>query len=160
MEIKKISKKFGEQIILIDDSDFELIKDYSLSLFKYRNNLYIRTSWINGKRFLLHRFIMNAPDNLMVDHINHNTLDNRRSNLRICTNQENRQNSIKHKISKRCKYKGVYRMSDEGKYYATIRFENKNIYLGTFENIIDAAKSYNKSAIEFFGEYANLNKIE
>jgi hypothetical protein len=95
---------------------------------------------------------------MIVDHINGNTLDNRKLNLRICKNEENVRNQ---KLSKRNKtgYKGVSYNKRLEKFCATIRFKNKTICLGHFENKIDAAIAYNNSAIKYFGEFSKLNEI-
>ncbi len=161
MEIKINSEKFGEQTILIDDEDYEKIKGKSLSLFKNsragKEVLYVRTSWINGKRFLLHRFLTDCPKDKLIDHINHNPLDNRKSNLRICNNAENKMNMGRYKTNKESKYKGVFIYNKI--ITAAIGFNGKPIHLGKFQTQKDAAKAYNKKAIELFGEFAYLNEI-
>jgi hypothetical protein len=84
-------------------------------------------------------------------------LDNRKSNLRFCTRNENNQN--RSKFTKGSKYKGVYKTTS-GKWQASIKSKGKNFYLGSFETQIDAAKAYNDKAIEFYGQFANINKLE
>lgn len=89
----------------------------------------------------------------MVDHINGNKLDNRKSNLRICTDAENARNSSK----KSGNFKGVQWRSDKHKFRARIMDNGKEIFIGYFTNEIEAAKAYDTKAKELFGEFARLN---
>lgn len=99
---------------------------------------------------------------MFIDHINNNTFDNRKINLRICTNNENQRN--RRKLSKASsKYKGVCFAKYTKKWQASIeiRMDGKrnNIYLGQYYDEKDAAKAYNDAAIKYFGEFAKLNTI-
>lgn len=87
------TKKYGEINMLIDDEDIPLVNSYKLyvSYAKNTNSFYVMTS----DRKYLHRLIMSAQKGKVVDHINHNTLDNRRSNLRLVSHSENRLNSLR-----------------------------------------------------------------
>lgn len=105
----------------------------------------------------MHRFIMNAPSGMQVDHINHNSLDNRKTNLRICTHAQNRMNSKK-KSGTLSKYKGVQK--NYHKWTAHIKHGQKQFYLGSFPTEEIAAMVYNNKAQELFGDFANLNIIE
>jgi len=104
----------------------------------------------------MHRVIMRAPKGVMCDHRNHNGLDNRKSNLRLCTSAQNQYNK---KPKKDCasKYKGVVRRKDCKKWRAKIGFKGKRIHLGYFDDEMDAAMAYDDKAIELFGEFAYLN---
>ena len=83
------SKKFGTIDVLIDKKNIEKVKKYTWCLtHSKRGNFYIMTK-IKNKTLKLHRYLTNCPNNMVVDHINHNTLDNREKNLRVCTNTEN-----------------------------------------------------------------------
>jgi len=99
---------------------------------------------------------MDAPGHLVVDHIDRNGLNNRRSNLRLCSAAQNACNSGSARGSS-SKYKGVCWNKREGKWVASIRFKNKLHLMGYFTDEIAAAKAYDKSASEFFGEFAYLN---
>lgn len=114
-----------------------------------------------GKKQYLHRLIVNCPDNMVVDHINGNTLDNRKSNLRICTKLQNQYNQKKHKGKRHSKYKGVtYRKELISKPWEAFIYPNgKHIRLGYFKTELEAAEAYNKAAVEYYGKYAKLNKI-
>lgn len=150
------------QTCLIDACDYDLVKDYRWYYRKPKkaNSGYVLTSIPNnGKRKTLqiHRLIMNCTDRKMqIDHINHNGTDNRRSNLRICTNQENIMNTSKHKDNT-SNYKGVSFHKQANKYRAEITFNKKRIHLGLFEDVISAAHAYDNKALELYGEFANLN---
>lgn len=89
-----------------------------------------------------------------VDHINHNRLDNRRANLRICSMRENLRNRRGKKSSK-THYKGVH--PQQGRYRAQICYQGKQYSLGMFATAEEAAKVYDGKARELFGEYAFLN---
>lgn len=96
---------------------------------------------------------------IVIDHRNRNSLDNRRSNLRICTIQLN--NANRRKQSKPCtsQFKGVYFNKQYSRWMARIKYWKKYIFLGRFDEEKDAARAYNKKAKELFGEFACLNKI-
>ena len=98
---------------------------------------------------------MMPPDNMVVDHINHDTLDNRRSNLRICTHKQNLANRKKHKLAT-SKYKGVRRINRKTPWEAEISGK----YIGVFKTEKEAALAYNTKAKELFDQYAYLNALE
>ena len=100
----------------------------------------------------MHRVIMNTPVGMETDHRDHNGLNNQKYNMRICTIAQNNYNRIPYGWSK---YLGVSHI--EGHPIAQIRKERKLFYLGFFKTEEDAAHAYDKKAIEFFGEFANLN---
>jgi hypothetical protein len=100
----------------------------------------------------MHRLIMNAPIGYDVDHINHNGLDNRRCNLRVCTRTQNQANSKPRKKSS--KYKGVSWSNSENKWRAFIRINGKGKTIGRFDSELDAAEAYNNEAKKCFGEFA------
>jgi len=104
----------------------------------------------------MHREIMNAPKGLDVDHIDGNGLNNRKSNLRLCTHAENVHNSRPMRNGS-SKYKGVCWHKTYKKWYSSIGKTGKRFYLGRFDNEIDAALAYDKKAKELFGEFAYLN---
>lgn len=119
---------------------------------------YFRALRVKGRNCLiyLHRFLTNCPKGKMVDHINHNPLDNRMCNLRICTNAENLRNKKSYKNSS-SKYKGVSWYKRGSKWAAQIRLNNKKKFLGYFTSEEEAARAYDKAAKEMHGEFAYLN---
>ncbi len=111
----------------------------------------------NGSRknILMHREILNPLPGFLADHINGNTLDNRRSNLRIVNYKQNACNRRKHKECMSV-FKGVWR-SATGRWTAEIKDDGVRKYLGTFESEVKAAVAYDRTARELFGDYACLN---
>lgn len=86
------SPKFGQHFAKIDNEDIEKVKNHKWGIANGANTTYVRTH-INLKTVSLHKFITNCPKGYEVDHINHDGLDNRKSNLRICTRKENIDNT-------------------------------------------------------------------
>jgi hypothetical protein len=93
---------------------------------------------------------------MAIDHINSSGLDNRRSNLRICTFSENLLNTAKYKNNK-SGYKGVVWFKSVQKWWANINFKKKQYSLGYFDSLEEAAKAYDKGALKYHGAYARLN---
>jgi hypothetical protein len=108
-------------------------------------------------RIRLHRFIMNAPDKFDVDHINGDGLDNRRSNLRLCTDSENQGNARKRRRQTASQYKGVTWHKSAQRWQAQIEVARKTRYLGLFHSELDAARAYDAAAKVVFGEFARCN---
>lgn len=145
-------------IMLIDDEDFEKISKYhwSVNYDSKKKGYYIKTEY-NKNRFFIHRIIMDAKNGELVDHINRNTLDNRKSNLRICTIAQNIRNSKPHSTKNRTSvFKGVYFSKSVHRWCAKI-YHGKNIYLGNFKIQEEAAIAYDKAAKKYFGDFAYLN---
>jgi hypothetical protein len=105
---------------------------------------------------LLHRLIMGAQPGQEVDHIDGDGLNNRKRNLRICTKAQNQRNQRPQKGGTSV-YKGVYWHKDGKKWRGQIKLNGKTIYLGSFDNELDAAKVYDLAALKYHGEFANLN---
>lgn len=112
----------------------------------------------NNKKYsiLMHNLILQPSKGFVVDHIDHNGLNNMKSNIRLVSNTQNQYNR-KQNRNGTSKYKGVCLASRNKKYLAQIRFEGKTYYIGSFENEIEAAKAYDKKAKELFKEFAYLN---
>ena len=102
----------------------------------------------------MHREILNAPTKICVDHINHDSLDNRRSNLRLCDKRQNNNNSRKYNASF---LRGVRFRKREKKFVAEIKYKNKKIHLGYFTKAEDAAMAYDKASIKYHGEFGIRN---
>ena len=111
------------------------------------------------KRLFMHREIMQPPDGMVVDHRNHNKLDNTRDNLRNCTNQENQQNRGK-RPGTSSRFKGVHLRKETGRWRAGIRCGAKPMSLGYFTEEIDAARARDHKAVELLGELAWVNLPE
>ena len=147
------------QTVIVDDEDFAFLNQFK---WQYNYKGYAESTFgkfPNRKKLKMHRIITDAPAHLQVDHINGNKLDNRRSNLRLCTNSENQRNTKK-KITNTSGYKGVTWKKGNNKFAAQIQVDYKNRHIGYFTDPKDAARAYNQKALEYFGEFAVLNAIE
>ena len=160
------SKTHGEHLFFIDGEDFDKIRGFKWGFSKNRdNNLYVARGKYNPvdkkiSSIKLHRLIMNCPEGLEVDHIDGNTLNNCRSNLRICTKDENKRNRKKCSKQTTSIYKGVSFNAHANKYVASLRCNKIFIHLGVFAKQEDAAIAYNNAAVKHFGDFAKLNKVE
>ena len=155
--MKKIPLTQGK-FAIVDDGDYDELNQHNWHATKGQNkNKFYAARWNKGKRpynVTMHRLIMDCPDNMQVDHINGDSLDNRKCNLRICTQQQNSMNR-KYKNPK-CSTDvvGVSRKKGRRGYKACIYVNNKNIWLGTFDDIKDAQKAYIEANKKHFGEYS------
>ena len=157
------SKTYGQRTFIIDDEDFELVSKHTWFVSKGRESYYAATNFKLAKdKYLnlgMHRLIMGAPKGQLVDHIDGNTQDNRKSNLRKCGFFGNRVNS-KIRSDNTTGFKGVhYRNEGIKRYYTQIDALGKSIYLGRFNTAIEGAIAYNEAAKKYHGEFARLNKI-
>jgi hypothetical protein len=144
------------KVAIVDPEDFERLKQYNWCAVKGVQTWYAYTLTADGKRLSMHRLVANAPKRMVVDHINHNGLDNRKSNVRLCTKKQNSQN-IRPRKGCSSRYKGVFKPKDRNSFRAIICHNGKHIHLGYFKEEIDAAKAYDLKARELFGEFAYLN---
>jgi hypothetical protein len=110
---------------------------------------------IGGKKVYMHRLIMNPPAGMVVDHANGNRWDNRRGNLRVCTQAENLRNRRKWFGSSR--FKGVFWDPVRRKWRVLIRCNGETIHMGRYANEVQAAMAYDRAARRLFGPYARLN---
>lgn len=155
--------KYGNgKYVIVDDEDFSKVKDINWNLTKLGYPL--KTTFETGKSHnersaftvYLHRLIIDCPKGMVVDHINQNKLDNRKENLRIATHGQNHLNQGLQK-NNTSGFKGVTKMKEL--WEARIKFNQKTIHIGKFEDKKEAALAYNKKALELFGSFALLNKI-
>ena len=140
---------------IVDAEDYERVSRYKWCLSRTGNQLYAYRKH-RGKTIRMHQFIMKPPKGMVVDHIDGNGLNNRRSNLRICTRPENNLNRRRNPNTA-TGFKGVWRDKKTGKYWAHTQLKGKRIRLGAFDTAVEAAHAYDRKAIELFGEFARLN---
>jgi hypothetical protein len=151
------------QIAIVDADLFEDLNKYKWYADRDCNTFYARRTYRNkdGKicRDRMHRVILGIDDpKLLVDHINGNGLDNRRSNLRIVNQTQNRYNRGANKNTT-SKFKGVHWDKSRNKWRAKLQLNGKCIHIGYYDDEKEAAVEYNKMAIRRFGEFARLNVI-
>lgn len=158
----KISNGAFSDFVMFDDEDIELVFNFKWAPSKHRHTHYARSSSniVNGSRKVyMHHLIIPRNEGMIVDHINGNGLDNRRSNLRLCTYSQNAMNS---KSKKDGKFKGVFLLSNnnESTWAARIWVSRTSVNLGVFKTEVEAAAAYNEAALKYHGEFAKLNLIE
>ena len=153
--MKYIELTRGKQAI-VDDCDYDKVSQYKWWI-QPSGDFYYADGWVNGKHIKMHHFLLTTPKGMEVDHINHNGLDNRRCNLRVCTRAQNQHNRMKGRGISR--FKGVNRHPDDGKWVARIGYEGARLHLGRFHSEDDAGLAYNNAAIALYGEYALLNEV-
>lgn len=160
---------------LVDDEDYEYLNRFKWYAAKTLHAWYA-TRCVRKQggyiRYHMHRVIMSTTDGLVVDHKDHNGLNNQKSNLRNCTVSQNAFNSF---AKGEIKYKGVSRVSLTQKkifsdgvvreykntivFKSFIRIDKKPKYLGKYKTPEDAAEAYNKAAQKYHGEFAIINII-
>jgi hypothetical protein len=138
----------------VDDEDYEYLSQWHW--FCNNHGYAIRPGSINGRRhmFYMHRVIMNTPDNMEADYINHEKLDNRRINLRNCTPSQNQSNCPLRKTNT-SGVKGVCWDKSRKKWQALVVKNYKTYHVGRFDRFEDAVSAYQTKAKELFGEFYN-----
>lgn len=160
------SLKYGVFNVKIDKDDFEKFGHYKWFVGVRRRKQSVKLYAVSQirqdgkmKNVYLHRLIVPFK---ITDHINGDTLDNRKCNLRDCSFSENSRNS-RIRIDNTTGFKGVSvdkRGSRQKRFRAYIHVERKYINLGYFQTVTEAAHAYNKAALKYHGEFARLNKIK
>jgi len=154
--MKKIQLTQGKYA-LVDNSDFEWLNQWK---WHYLNIGYAaRRDYSNGGKYVyMHRLITGVPGTQQSDHINHNKLDNRRENLRLATKSQNMANTLPRKTNT-SGFKGVSWDKSRNKWAVEITVNYKNIHLGRYTDIKQAAQAYNEAAQKHFGSFARLNTV-
>lgn len=152
---------FPHYYAIVDDEDYEYLNGFSWSAVKKskNKNSNFDTTYAKGSSGIsrdksMHKMITGFDQ---TDHINGIGLDNRRENLRPATTSQNTANSRKPAGKYTSSYKGISWHSNEGKWRACVTVNGKKISLGYFTDEIEAAKAYDRAAIQHFGEYAKTN---
>lgn len=141
-----------EEFAIVDDEDFDLVSKYvwQPAVSGSGTGLVYAVT-----KLRMHRLIMQAPPGMMVDHINGDPLDNRRANLRLCTNAENQQNTPARKGSSR--FKGVSFNARRKKWYGTFTYNGDFFYCGSWDDEEECARAVDKKRREVCGDFASLN---
>lgn len=142
-------------VVLFDEADLSIVS--SFNWWANSRGYVCANTYSNGVHgtVRMHRIIMNCPDNLFVDHINLNPLDNRRSNLRICTRRQNNRN-MKKNSTNTSGYKGVYFHKKAKKWAAIITADLVRYHIGLFLSPEEAHDAYCQKAKELHGEFARF----
>ena len=148
--------KFPNTFAMVDDEDFDFLNQWKWHPHKDHKWIYA-TRKKHKENFQIHRFILNASLNMLVDHLDGNGLNNQKENLRVCTKQQNCFNKKKMERANGSIYKGVYKIRN--KFISQIGFNYKTIVIGKFDTEIQAALAYNEAAKIYHGDFARLNKI-
>ncbi len=174
MTFQIVSPKYGTFTVKVDDEDYHFVTDHKWCIVFDDSTTripYIKCSEFthftieNGKRknhnnnFILHRLILGLIDpKIKTDHIDGDTFNNQKSNLRRSTDNTNGKNKRKF-ITNKSGYKGVHFEKKANAFRATIGVNYKRIFGGYFSTAIAAAKKYNELAVRHHGEFARLNPI-
>ena len=133
-------------IARVDKEDYQMLIKY---IWHISSNGYACSQKIR-----MHRLIMNAKEGEVVDHINGNTLDNRKCNLRICSQLENCRHKVKLSTNNKSGKIGVHWKKSKNKWVARIHINKKEKFLGYFDDINSAIDARKEAEIKYFGEFA------
>lgn len=145
--MKKIPLTKGH-FALVDDADYTFLMQWKWHAQVTKHTIYaVRKPWIagsNGKssKIYMHRVIARTPDEMLTDHIDGDGLNNRRSNLRWVTHQDNLFNRARWVKGCSSKYRGVYLDKRDGVWFSTITVNGKTTYIGRFKSEVEASKAF------------------
>ena len=150
---------------IVDPEDFEYLNQFKWWLndsgYAIYTQCFKKESGWRSRKLRMHRILLKVLKGQQIDHVNGNRLDNRKSNLRICTQSQNTKNRIK-STKNTSGYKGVWFKKDGKRlkrWVADIKVDYKKISLGLFLTKEEAARAYNEAAKQYFGEFARLNNV-
>jgi hypothetical protein len=159
MKELKLTKGY---VAIVDDEDFEIVSQWHWSATKCCDKVYARRTQRYGNKKVqvyLHRYLMNihlCDKTVFCDHKDRDTMNNQKSNLRVCTAAENQRNKTK-KRNGMHKYMGV--SANHKRFSASLSLNGKRVYIGTYDTQEEAAIAYNKKKIEVHGDFVNLNVL-
>jgi hypothetical protein len=146
-------------VALVDDEDYDRVAQFRWHIARSRGRVYATRGYrLSGRRYdvLMHRFLLSTPEGFETDHIDGDSLNNQRGNLRICSPSSNQANRGK-PSNNRSGFKGVYWAPQRGRWRSVIRVNGRLRHLGYFESPEEAARAYDRSAYAAWGEFAHLN---
>lgn len=148
-------------VAIVDDCDFARVSKFKWHALasETRGRVYAVRKDANNRLVYLHRDIVQAADDVLVDHRDRNGLHCWRSNLRLCTQRQNRRNRGP-QSNNHSGFKGVSFDKARGKWAVYIKSENRKINVGRFDDVVEAAKAYDRMAQQIFGEFAYTNFAE
>ena len=154
----RLRGKYKNLSIIVDDEDYDWLSNLKWYLIKSPNHRYAVTNSGKNGQVSVHRLLMSMSrgDIRQVDHINHDGLDNRKSNLRVCTRSQNSMNRLSTK-NHTSSFKGVSWNNNDRRWRSQISHKKKKIYLGNYKTEIEAAIKYDEMAKILFGKFAVLN---
>ena len=138
--------------IIVDDEDLPLLSKYRWYAAHIKKRAWYAQCVTSGTCILMHRLILGAKPGQLVDHIDGNGLNNRRSNIRIANNAQNQHNTTK--TRGRSKFKGVSFKTRKNRWEASIRVNGKRHWLGIFKEEAAAAAAYRSAAMRLHGEFS------
>lgn len=146
------------KVALVDD-EFAFLTEFTWFALRTKYTYYAarQTPGRNGHMIRMHNVILPPVTGFRVDHEDHDGLNNRLSNLRFVTHQQNSQNKRIERSNNTSGYKGVSWWKSNGAFVAQIRVDGHRIYLGSFADPAAAARAYDAAALEHFGAHAFLN---
>lgn len=153
-------KNHGMLETLISIEDFQKVNSYPykliLSVLNKADSFYVRGSKsLDGEHGLLHRWLVSAPKGMEVDHINHDTLDNRRENLRVITTAQNQQNRKGAQTNNKTSgIRNVHWHKSSNSWEVQVKLNRKKIFIGCFKDIHDAELAAIEARKKYF-PYAN-----
>jgi len=152
-------------VAIVDDEDYDFLMQWKWQVSCYRQYVYATHSRFNKKGLNMHGIILEKIigrpliKGEMTDHIDGDTLNNRRNNLRLATNTQNQWNGKTPKTNT-SGYKGVHRYKKTDKWASYMRQNGKKVFIGIFDTPEEAAIAYNRAIIMRSGEYARLNEVK
>lgn len=153
--IKLTQNKFA----LVDDEDYKRLDQYSWYCVKVRERHQYAYTTIKGKAIHMASMIMKPSNKYQVIHLDKNGLNNQKYNLKIASITQRNRSRVKQESESSSRYKGVSYDKSTGKWRSRILINYKTIYLGRYNNELEAAQAYDKAALKYFGEFAQLNLI-
>lgn len=138
-------------VTVVDDEDYAELAKFSWSVVGTRHIYACRF-----RNIRMHRVILNAPPGIIADHIDGDTLNNQRSNLRLATLSQNQRNAMGRTGTSR--FKGVSWHASTGRWRADIKGDGPSVALGEFDREEEAALAYDEAAVRLHGQFARTNR--